>query len=383
MSALLERASALAPMVAARSVEFEEARRLPADVAAQFAEAGFFRMLAPRQYGGAEVAPAEAAAVMERIARADASAGWCIMIGATTGMNGAYLPAHWAKEIYGEPLMITGGAFAPMGKAIVEGESYRVNGKWPWGSGTQNCGWILGGCLIVDNGAVRMLANGQPDHRMVYFKASDVIFHDTWHVAGLKGTGSLDYEVRDLIVPADRAVSLIVDKPRVDAPLYRFPPFALLAMGIAAVALGNARGAIDALDDLAGVKRPQGSKRTLAERATTQAERAKAEAMLASARAYFFDEMNAAFARAERGDGIGLETRAVLRLAATHAVRTSAEVCRMMYDLGGGSSVYLSSALQRRFRDAHVATQHMATAPATYELAGRVLLNLETDAGTL
>jgi alkylation response protein AidB-like acyl-CoA dehydrogenase len=161
------------------------------------------------------------------------------------------------------------------------------------------------------------------------------------------------------------------------------PIFGLLAQGIAAVMLGNARAAIDDLVALAGAKHPQGSRRTLAERASAQTDLARAEASLRSASAYCREAVGEAWRRVRAGEPLDAEARAHLRLSATHATRTAAEVARGMYDLGGGSSVYLSSPLQRRFRDAHVGTQHLMVAPPTWELAGRVLMGLPTDATLL
>lgn len=383
MSAYLDAIRALAPEINARADEIESARRLPSDLALKFADAGLFRMLAPKAYGGGETTPIAFAEATEALARLDASVGWCVMIAASTGMTAAYLPKAFGAEIFADPRAITGGAFAPTGRAVVEGDRLIVNGHWSWISGGQNCTWLLGGCVIEENGVVRRLPNGAPDHRMVYWPAGEATLHDTWHVAGLKGTGSLDMSVAGLVAPLERSVSLITDAPRIHSPLYAFPPFALLAIGVASVALGNARGAIEALTRLAGAKRPQGSARMLAERSHAQSETAKAEAALASARAYLFEAMRAAMDDAALDRAFTIEARARLRLAATHAARTGADVTRAMYELGGGASVYLSNTLQRRFRDGATAIQHMLVQPGTYELTGRVLLGLETDASTL
>jgi alkylation response protein AidB-like acyl-CoA dehydrogenase len=144
-------------------------------------------------------------------------------------------------------------------------------------------------------------------------------------------------------------------------------------------ALGNAEGALASFRDLAVSKKPSASRRTLAERAHTQMVFAEAFAAHAGARAFFYDSIGAAWDEALQGEAIGLESRAKLRLAATHATRACADVCRDLYDLAGGSAVYLSNALQRRFRDAHVAIQHMMVAPATLEVSGRALLGLPTE----
>jgi alkylation response protein AidB-like acyl-CoA dehydrogenase len=177
-------------------------------------------------------------------------------------------------------------------------------------------------------------------------------------------------------------VGLLREQP-VDAPLYRFPQFTLLALGIGAVALGLARAAIDELIGLAGKKTPQGAKRRLAERASVQSGVAEAEARWRSARAFLYEALAAAWQEATLGERVALALRRDLRLATTHAVRASAEAVDAMYALGGGSSVYRRSRLQRCFRDVHVVTQHMMVGPPTLELAGRLFLGLETDSSQL
>jgi alkylation response protein AidB-like acyl-CoA dehydrogenase len=376
-------ARALQPMLRERADEIERARRLPADIAATFASAGLFRTAVPASLGGLELPPARIMATIEAVGQADASAGWAVMIGATSGMSAAYLEPEVARTIYGDPLAITGGSNTPTGRARAEGGGYRLSGRWPWVSGGANCQWLKGISVVLEDGKPRLLANGAPDARMMVFPAAQATLIDTWQVAGLEGTGSGDMEVTDIHVPAAFSYSLVTDAPRESGALYRFPPFGLLAMGIASVALGNARAAIDDLVELAGAKKPQGSRRTLAERGGAQAELARAEAMLRSARAFFFEAIGEAWERADRGDPVSVQDRATLRLAATHATRSSADVVRMMYEQGGGTVLYARHPLQRRFRDAYAATQHMMIAPPTWELAGRVLMGLPTDASML
>ena len=375
-------AAALAPLLpelAARAAEMEEVRRLPADLAAKLAATGVFRMVVPRSVGGIEARPREIVEAVETIAIANASAGWCAMIAATTGVNAAYMPGEVAAAVYSDPLTITGGAFAPTGRAVVEGDNFRVSGRWQWSSGSANCTWLCGGCTIWEDGEMRRLPSGAPDARMMVFPASDAVLHDTWQVMGLRGTGSGDIEVADIVVPQDRAVSLVAGRVYEPGPLYKFPAFGLLAMGVAAAALGNARGALDAFAALAAVKKNQGSARVLAERATVQAAFAEAEAGWRAARAYLLAEVDRVWAIAEGEGAIPDADRAALRLACTFATRTGAEICRTVYDLGGGAALFDTSDLQRRFRDAHAITQHILTAPATWELTGRVLLGLPTD----
>jgi indole-3-acetate monooxygenase len=374
-------ATPLETAILAQRDAVEAGRRLPPALAEILAREGLFRLLVPRSLGGAEVTPAELVDRLAGLARLDGSVAWCAMIGATTGVLAAYLPLAAAREIFADPSSIAGGVIHPRGKAVVEGEAYRVSGRWPFASGCQHCTWLLGGCLLYDAPEAarpRLRANGAPEARMMLFPAHEAEIIDTWHVAGLRGTGSHDIAVKQLRVPRERSVWL-TDPPCEDGPLYRFPVYGLLALGIAGVALGIARGAIDDLTELARTKVATGARRVLAERPMAQVEVARAEALLSSARAHVHAAISDAWESARRGDPIPLNERARLRLAATDAVRASAEAVGRMYDAGGGSAIYDDSLLQRRFRDAHVVTQHVMVAPPTYELVGRVLLGVDTD----
>ncbi|MEM6651050.1 MAG: acyl-CoA dehydrogenase family protein [Pseudomonadota bacterium] len=379
----LDAARALQSELATRAAEMDEVRRLPRDLAEKLARGGLFRMVTPAAYGGLECSPRQIVDAVEAVAEANASAGWCVMIGATTALNAAYMAPDMAHDVYSDPMIITGGVFAPMGKALVDGDDYIVSGRWQWGSGSANCSWLCGGSMVFEDGALRTLPSGRPDARMMVFPAAEAELIDTWHVMGLKGTGSGDIAVDQIRVPKARSVSLVADKPYIDSPLYKFPAFGLLSLGVASAAMGNAKGALQAFTDLAGAKKNQGSKKTLSERATIQSETARMTAMFRAARAYLHDEIDLTWEVAETSGDIPVERRAALRMACTHMVRTSAEVCRICYDLGGGAALFEASELQRRFRDGHAMTQHIVTAPATWELTGRLLFGLPTDDSTV
>jgi len=375
-------ARAMSGELRGRAEEIERARRIPADLSAGFARAGFFRMCVPQAYGGLELPPADTMYTIETLAQADGSSAWCVFIGATSGTVLALLPPDSARAIFHGPEVLLGGVFAPRGKAVAEPGGFRVNGRWQWGSGTQNAHWVMGGCEVIRDGVPELLHNGTPRSRMMIAPASEIEFFDTWHVSGLCGTGSTDFAMNDLFVPDSRAVGLGVDGP-LERPLYAFPQFGLLAMGIAAVALGLARAAIDALVEIAGGKTPQGSARPLAARPAAQSDVSHAEALLRSARAFYYEAIERAWESACAHGRIEVEHRRDVRLATTHTTRACADVVDLMYDLGGGTSVYHRSPLQRIFRDVHVATQHMMVSPATMELTGRLLLGLETDTSQL
>jgi alkylation response protein AidB-like acyl-CoA dehydrogenase len=362
--------------------DIEAARRIPEEWSRRFAKAGFYRLCVPERYGGLEASPMESMSVIETLARADGSAAWVVFIGATSGSVLAYLPPESSREIFHDEEVMLAGVFAPRGKAVAVDGGFRVTGRWQWGSGTQNADWVMGGCQVVRDGVVETMPNGAPRSRMMLAPRSEIEFFDTWHVSGLCGTGSTDFAMNDLFVPDARAIGLAGGEP-VKTPLYAFPQFGLLAMGIAAVTLGLARAAIDELVDLADAKTPSGSRRSLASRPSTQADVSSAEAMVRSARSFFYETVESAYEAAKVEGRLSVESRRDVRLATTHAVRECAKTVDLMYNLAGGTSVYRRSPLQRIFRDVHVATQHMMVAPATLELTGRLFLGLETDTSLL
>ena len=363
-SELSARARELAPAI-------ETARRLPDELLRGLRASSLFRAGAPAAVGAPEAAPAVTLRCAETVARGDASTGWCVSIAATSSLLAGWLPADGVADMFGEPETVAAGVWAPRGIARRVDGGYRVSGRWAFCSGISHSDFLFGGCVVDGAGkSAAPLALGMP--------TSELEIIDTWHTSGLRGTGSHDAVADDVFVPDRRSLCLF-EPPTSDAALYRFPIFALLALSIAAAALGNARGAIDDLTELAAGKVAQGSSRTLAERPATWSVVAQAEASLRAARAFYYQAIDEAWTAAQGSDPVSVELRTALRLAATHAVRTAADVARDMYDLGGGSAIYDGSPLQRRFRDAHTATAHFQVNAATWELTGRLLLGRPTD----
>jgi alkylation response protein AidB-like acyl-CoA dehydrogenase len=371
---ILARARAAAEEIAPLAARIEAERRLPPAAVDALVRAGVFKLLVPRAYGGAQERPATLLAVIEQIARADGSAGWCAMIGATSGLMSVHLDDDVAREVYGPDDAITCGVFAPMGRAVPTGDGYRVTGRWPFASGCEHSRWRMGGTIVASD-PPELLPSGAPDVRSVLFRADETRVIDTWDTSGLRGTGSHDIEAAAVVVPRARTFSLLTGQPKHAG--YALPLFGVLAAGIAAVGLGVARAAIDTFVAMAKSKTPLGSKRTLAHRELVQMDVAKAEAKVRAARAFLFEAIE------EATEAPSLPARARLRLAASHAAEESAAVTALAYNAGAGSAIYAKSPLQRQFRDAHVVTHHMmVSAPAT-TLAGRVLLDIESDTAAL
>jgi indole-3-acetate monooxygenase len=359
----LDAAITLTRALAARSAHIEAARRLPDDIVTTLANEGMFRLAVPSELGGLEADPRTIVDTIEMLSWADGSTGWCVMIGALTGLLASLLPDEGAKEIYGDPAAVTGGTFAPLGRAEATDGGWRVTGRWPFASGCEHSTWLMGGCTTSDK-----------EYVAVMMPITEVEIIDTWHVAGLRGTGSHDIAVNDVFVPDTRMVRLLALEPQRGGPLSSFPFFGMLAVGVASVGLGIARRSIDELIVLAA-----GSGRRSRERPAVQAALARAEGDVRAARALLREEIDAAWEAALAGHPPDIPTRTSLRLAATHAAHTAAEVTSAMYDAGGAAGLYDSSALQRCFRDAHAVTMHVMVGSPTWETVGRMLLGVETD----
>lgn len=380
--ALMQAAARAGLALAGRSREIEARRSLPQDVADQLADAGLYRLLTPQALGGHEAPPGSFYLVVEQLARADASAAWCCFISCTSALLAAYLPEDAAARLFSHPQRKLSGVFAPRGRAVpttqqgVDG--LRVSGRWAWGSGTRNADLITAGCLLIGpDGQPALMPDGAPRILSVVLDRSQVQLADNWDAFGLCGTGSGEFEVKDAFVPLAHSACLL-DGPRLQTPLYRFPVFGLLAIAISAVATGVAREALQHFIDEASAKVPQAGNRPLSARATVQDAVARAEAQLQSARCYLLASVEAAWQAAQQPGELPLALRRDLRLSATHAVHTAAEVVQRLYTLAGGTAVFAASPLQRALRNVQVATQHMMVGEATWELTGRLLLGVPT-----
>jgi alkylation response protein AidB-like acyl-CoA dehydrogenase len=261
-----------------------------------------------------------------------------------------------------------------------------VDGRWPWASGCQVADWITAGVVVAPPappaappGTDREPGGVPPDVRLVWFPASEVTLLDNWDAAGLCGSGSGDIELQGAFVPEGRWITIGSARPRYRRPLYAFPIFGLLALGVSAVALGIARGAVDALRELAADKVPMGGRSLLADRVLVQVDLARAEGTLRAAEALVATTVDGVWARAEAGERFTLADRADLRLAATWAAQASADVVGSMYRAGGGSSVHRSNPLQRALRDVNTVTQHAMVQDETLHSVGRALLGRPVD----
>jgi alkylation response protein AidB-like acyl-CoA dehydrogenase len=357
-----------AEIIAPLAPQIEASRGLPKEALDALVSSGVFALAIPRVYGGGEASITTLIDALETIARADGSAGWLAMIVSTSGTMSMLIDDAEAKAIYGKGA-ITCGVTAPMGMATKVDGGYRVTGRWPFASGCEIATHRMGGAIVPGE----MLPNGMPDLRCMLFDASQTRIHDTWKTSGLRGTGSHDIEVEDAFVPFGRSFSLVTTTPRRASGVCAMPFFGMLATSVTAVAIGIARGALDAFVDLAVKKQPLGAKRTIAHRELVQNDVSRADALIRSAHASLIESANVV----ERDATV--RARAELRATCVQATKCAAEAVDLLYDAAGASAIYDKSPLQRHFRDVHVATQHIMVAPAQSVLAGRILLGIESD----
>jgi alkylation response protein AidB-like acyl-CoA dehydrogenase len=373
---LVEAAKAFAPQIEACREESERERSLPAPLVRAMAEAGLFRVWVPKALGGLETDLETNLRVIEEVSKADGAAGWNTMIAATGGMFAAYLPPAAGKEIYGDPFGVVAGALAPSGRAVPEDGGFRLSGRWKLASGCQHAAWMGGGSFIFDGATPRLDANGIPDLHLFFLPQRECEIIDTWYAGGLRGTGSHDFALADAFIPAERTFSLVSGKPYYDGPLYRASIISVFGLPVVAVSLGIARTAIDTFLELAAGKTPTLTATLLRDRSSVQAKVAEAEALLRSARAFLYETAGAAWETMLRGDPLSEEQETLNRLACVHTARACADAVDIVYTLGGATSVYTTSKLERCFRDVHVVTQHITASFQWYERAGKFFLGM-------
>ena len=377
---LLAAARELAPSIRAVRADIDRERTLPAALVRQMAEAGFFSIWLTRSLGGPELTTLDFLRIIEELSRADGAVGWCAMVSAGYSRLSGYLADDVAREIFGDGGSIVAGTINPTGKAVAVPGGYRVSGRWNFGSFIEHSTWTVGSSIIYDNDAPRRGPDGAPDMRLMLFPTRDIAILDTWHVGGLRGTGSHDFSVEDLFVPEARAIAAFTAKPVRPGTLFAAPFITVFQMALASAPLGIARAAIDAFVALAEGKTPIGSSSRLREKASAQADVGRAEALLRSARAFLVESLHDIWDTVASGRMPSVPQRATARLAAAQAAAASAQAVDLVYNAAGGTALYESNPIERCFRDVHATTQHVGIASVNFEISGRVLLGL--DPGT-
>ncbi|OLB00496.1 MAG: hypothetical protein AUH77_14760 [Candidatus Rokubacteria bacterium 13_1_40CM_4_69_39] len=376
----LDAARKLAPQIRACADAIEAARELPRPLFEALADAGLFHLAVPRALGCPELDLPTYIQVIEELGKADASTAWAVNQGAIFATYAARMPRDVARSIWIDtPRGVVANSPAPSATAVVVPGGYRVTGRQGFSTGCRHAAWVAAHAQVVDNGRLRLESDGQPERRYFFVPVAEAELLDTWHVRGMRGTGTHHFAVNDVFVPADRTV-LSATAPLLEArPLYQIPRTLLFASGDAAVAVGMARACLDAFFELAGVKTPRAMAGLLRDQPMVQADVGHAEADLRAGRALLTETVRDVWAEVSATNTISLDQRAALRLATTHAIRLAVKVVDAAYNAAGATAVYESHLLQRHFQDIHVISQHLQGRLSHYELVGRHWLGLPVD----
>ena len=249
---VVDAARRLAPELSERALENEQRRTMAPDLIDKMRAAGLFHLGLPAELGGLECDPLTILETIEELSRADGAAGWTASIGNGTTFF-AWLEPEVAKEIVSHRTdFTTAGAFAPTGTARPDGADLVIDGRWSFVSGCSHADWLFTGVIVTDGDQPRQLPSGRPDYRFAVYPANEATIHDTWHVAGLRGTGSHDVSTQGVRVPAERTMMPFFEQARFDGPLYRLPFPTLIMSLFAGVPLGIARRALDEFAALGG-----------------------------------------------------------------------------------------------------------------------------------
>jgi alkylation response protein AidB-like acyl-CoA dehydrogenase len=356
-----------------RRNEFSGQQYVSPDIIERLRALGLYRAIVARTFGGEERTPTAFCKIIETISTADGSVGWVASFGAAATYL-AGLPEATLREIYANgPDVVFAGAMFPTQQAEKIPGGVRVTGRWPFGSGSMGAALIGVGITIEADDT-----GGLP--RVAIMPADKVRIVHNWDVIGLQGTGSHDIVVDGVEVP-DEWTLIRGAGPKVDAPIYNYPTLAFAAQVLAVVGLGIARGALDEVTAMSVGRDSITGAPPAADRPYVQSGIAEAEARLRSARAFFYEATETVWADIVTGRKAPVQSVALLRLAATHAARTGAEVTRAAFGLTGTAAIYTGHKLALALSDAAVVAQHAFLGEGTIQSAGRALLGMPTPPG--
>jgi alkylation response protein AidB-like acyl-CoA dehydrogenase len=349
-----------------RRDEFDRLSHVPRYFIQSMKRAGIFRAATPKRFGGDALPPAEFLRMVEAIAVADGSAAWVAAFGSANTYL-ASLPLETQRAIYASgPDQVYAGGLYPLQRARAVEGGVRVSGRWRFASGCMGADWIGVG-ISVDKPLHASQAEGTT--YMAVCPADEVKVIQNWDVVGMQGTGSHDTSVEDKFYPLEwicaRGAPGLVDEP-----LYRYPALSYQAEVHAAVNVGLARAALDVVTEMSGGAKLMPGAPKLADRAYYRSELARGEARWRSARAFFYETSERAWDELLAGNPVKPELENLLRLSATHAAHTSAEVVQQAYRIAGMAAIHKAHRLQRIVRDSMVVTQHASLSEGTYEAAG-------------
>jgi indole-3-acetate monooxygenase len=382
---LVQAAAAMRPVLRRYQEELEQEQRLPRALVEELQAAGFYRMLIPRSLGGLQVDPLTYLRVVELLAEGCGSVGWNVCNNSIGQLVTLGLPDEGVRELHANgPARLAGTAVQGGGQAVAVPGGYRVTGRWTFGSGCQEASWMLGSFQILENGEPRRRPDGGSLYwRGVFAREEAEIVPGSWDVAGLRGTGSFDWTVKDVFLPERRSmvhagVPLDNQWSRWPGVTYALPTQCWIGPHHSAVITGIARAGIEALIELAAEKTPRGRTFRLCDNPQVQEAVGRADAILNAGRGYRSAMIAEIWNTIAGGEETTLEQRARCRLASTYAADGAREAMDLVYRLGGSTSFKRASRLAECWRDLQVVGQTVTIAPEWYPIAGRALLGMDT-----
>jgi len=349
-------------------------------------DSGLMQFMNPEEAGGQEPGFGEMIDTWMEMARQDGSLGWIGIANLpSSAFAAAYLPDEGFEEVFtaNGNRVTMGGQFCPNGTGDKVDGGYRVTGAWQFGSGTGHSEYVCAGFLPMDNGEMVMASETMPLMSVAIVPREDVNFTDNWHVQGLKGTGSYDYNLQDVFVPESRTYPLMTREPQRGGPIYRFGVLPLTGCGHAAWALGVSRSAIDDVRELAIAKTRMGETSSIAHRLTFQRNLAHYEAMWRAAHRLVVDTFTGFEPGVLAGEPVTPQMRSDMRIAATYATEASREIVQWAHLAAGTTAIREGSRLERAFRDMYTGTQHAFISENIYTEAGKLMLGLIEDSPAL
>ena len=361
----LERVRALLPALRERAVRAERLRHLPEETFADFQDAGLFRCLQPKRYGGFELDPSTFYEAVIEVGTVCGSSAWVLGVVGVHNWHLALFPPQAQEDVWGKDSSVQmSTSLAPTGSVERVDGGFRLRGRWSFSSACDFCQWaVLGGMAPVGPGE-------PPDMRTYLVPRRDYTIDDNWYVMGLSGTGSKDLVVEDAFVPEYRTHSFrdafYLTNPGAavnDGPLYRLPFGIVFPNCIASPAIGVALGALQNFREQTKTRVSSRDQSRVAEDPFIQFRLAEAAAEVDGAR----DRLLANFATMMRlvraGEEIPLTDRARYRWDAAKGLDWSMRAVDRLLEASGGRGIFLDNPIQRAWRDVHAMRAHAGNNP--------------------
>ena len=379
----LQRVERMREVIVKGGDDAQSLRRLPDATVEALIDEGFFRFAIPTELGGENASAVETVAILEAMAAIDASVAWNVMLGSEiNAMAAGGMAKDLAREIYIDNSRVVmcggGGPGSLPSYAIVQKDgSVKVWGEATFISGCYNAEWCFMAAPIVEAGQEH--AANPMAARMWFLHKSQFEILDVWDMGGLRGSGSNTVRAVGAVVPAKYAqVELVTLPPLYDNPVFRIPVPLRLSYNKVAIALGVARGALDAFVDVANNKIPFLMASKLVERPIAQHRMGEMEAKYRAARAYVLEAMHDVEEELRGGaEAPGARTTQNARLACTHGANACMEVVDVLHNTAGTSGMRMDGPLERRLRDAHGCATHRWVAHPLFTDLGKILLGQE------